>query len=377
VIPHSWRYLWRNSADPRVNRAHAVVDAAIAARPLLVRSIGEPNGPVIAYGGLPTGVLHVLDFLEQQRGGQSVRTKHHATWSELKGTARPDVDLLAVGCRAGALPPRIPAGGLLAPLRITLSVPTFSDPDTVLPRISRKARQQHIRELAARKRTLQVATDVADFDKFYDEMHRPTMAHRHGAATRSESRRTALVCLFRRGKLFFLLESGERVAGMLCRLEGTTLVIRLAGVQDGTPRAYESGTYMALYIMIIQWAAAHGITRVDLSGCEPFLSKGLFQFKRKMHPDVTLPRNHFADKRLVYRALRDRPEVRDFLVANPVLMSAGGTRLEAVYFHDEQRSARLDLRWKCSGVSGHRLVHLDEFLAGLPTAAARAPVPGG
>ncbi|MEK8146029.1 hypothetical protein NKH18_47120 [Streptomyces sp. M10(2022)] len=106
---------------------------------------------------------------------------------------------------------------------------------------------------------------------------------------------------------------------MLCRLEGRTLTLRLAGVDSGGAHAYSSGTYMAMYVLILQWAAEHGLTRVDLSGCEPFLSKGIFQFKRKIHPEVALPDNHFANKRLLLRVRRDSPEVRDFLTANPLL----------------------------------------------------------
>ncbi|SEF24649.1 hypothetical protein SAMN05421837_102803 [Amycolatopsis pretoriensis] len=369
----NWRYAWNNSADPRIVRAHSLVDAAVELRPAVVRSAGSPDAPVFAYGGLSRGVVHVLDFLEQRRGGVSARTERRSTWPELvHAEAVPDTDILAVGLPVRRIPARLPARSVLAPLRITLSVPVGRDFETVLGRISRKARQQYARELVARERTLEVASSAVDFDHFYDGMHRPTMAVRHGAAARSESRRTAWACLFRRGVLFFLCESGRRTAGMLCRLDGRTLVIRLAGVEGGGSKAYESATYLALYIMIFRWAAGHGVTRVDLSGCEPFLSKGLFQFKRKMHPEVTLPANHFGEQRLLLRVVRDRPAVRDFLVANPMLTMSSEDGFEAVYFHDEQRPARSDLRWECPGVTGKRLVHLDEFLAGR-SAVGRQP----
>ena len=160
---------------------------------------------------------------------------------------------------------------------------------------------------------------------------------------------------------------------MLCRLEGSTLVVRLAGVEAGGEEPYRSGTYMAMYVLILQWAAEQGLTRVDLSGCEPFLSKGIFQFKRKMHPEVTLPDNHFREKRLVLRVLRDTPEVRDLLTANPVLTSGTHGGLEAVYFHDPDRPARTDLRWQCPGVSSQRTLDLDEFLDGWPGPPGAAP----
>ncbi|MDT9701141.1 GNAT family N-acetyltransferase [Streptomyces sp. P17] len=374
MIPPTWRYVWNNSADPRVVRAHTLADAALAARPRVTLSRPDGAGPVLAYGGLSQGLTHVLPFLEQRRGTASQRTRRGTTWADLMhGRVAPGADILAVGMLRDRVPARLPRHSLLLPFRVTLAVPVGPDPQDVLGRLSRKARQQHARELRSHHRTLEVAAGGDDFAFFYDGMHRPTMVNRHGDAARSEDRDSALVCLFRRGVLFFLCESGRRVAGMLCRLEGRTLVVRLAGVARGDDEAYASGTYLAMYVLILQWAAEHGLTRVDLSGCEPFLSKGIFQFKRKMHPEVALPGNHFTGKRLMLRVRRDSPSVRDFLAANPVLAFGQEQGFEAVYFHDEDRPPRLDLRWNCPGVRGQRLVHFDDFLAGLPDTARQPP----
>ncbi|MFE1948809.1 GNAT family N-acetyltransferase [Streptomyces massasporeus] len=374
MIPPTWRYVWNNSADPRVVRAHTLADAVVSARPRVTLSRPDGAGPVLAYGGLPQGLTHVLPFLEQRRGTASQHVRRGTTWAELThGRAAPGADLLAVGVPRDRVPARLPRHSMLLPFRVTLAVPVGPDPQDVLGRLSRKARQQHARELRSHRRTLEVAATEDDFDSFYDGMHRPTMANRHGEAARSEDRDSALVCLFRHGVLFFLCESGRRVAGMLCRLEGRTLVVRLAGVAGGDGEAYASGTYLAMYVLILQWAAEHGLTRVDLSGCEPFLSKGIFQFKRKMHPEVALPRNHFTGKRLMLRVRRDTPSVRDFLAANPVLAFGREQGFEAVYFHDGDRPPRLDLRWNCPGVLGHRLVHFDDFLAGLPDVDRQPP----
>ncbi|MEU0992179.1 GNAT family N-acetyltransferase [Streptomyces sp. NPDC005953] len=374
MIPPTWRYVWNNSADPRVVRAHTLVDAALAVRPRVTLSRPDGAGPMLAYGGLPQGLTHVLPFMEQRRGTGSHRTLRDTTWADLiHGGAALGADILAVGMLRDRVPAQLPQQSLLLPFRVTLAVPIGPDPQDVLGRLSRKARQQHARELRSHRRTLEVAVGDDDFAFFYEDMHRPTMANRHGAAARSEDKDSALVCLFRRGVLFFLCESGHRVAGMLCRLEGRTLVVRLAGVAHGDDQAYASGTYLAMYVLILQWAAERSLTRVDLSGCEPFLSKGIFQFKRKMHPEVALPGNHFTDKRLILRVLRDSPPVRDFLAANPVFAFGQGSGFEAVYFHDEDHPPRLDLRWHCPGVRERRLVHFDNFLADLPDTAQQLP----
>ncbi|GII66115.1 hypothetical protein Skr01_62000 [Sphaerisporangium krabiense] len=362
-VPRAWRYAWHNGGGPWLLRARTLADAA--SRPRVTWSVPVGGGPVLACGGLPQALTHVLPFLEQRRGLPAERHGRRISWAELGG-AVPGADVLAVAYPRRRAPAVPPPHGVLLPFRVTLTVPLAPDPADVLRRLSRKARQQHARELVSHARTLETTTGDADFDRFYEGMHRPTMDARHGESARSEAKEDARACILRHGVLFFLRESGTRVAGMLCRVEGRTLVVRLAGVDGGGARAYRSGTYMALFILILQWAAEHGFARVDLSGGEPFLSKGTFQFKRKMHPEVGLPPNHFRDKRLLVRVLRDGAGVRDLLVANPVLALREAGGLEAVYFHDDERPPRLDLRWESPGVDRHRLVHLDPFLAGLP-----------
>lgn len=373
VISHEWRYAWNNSSDPAILRLRAWADSTASAWPWLIRSIPAGPGVVLAYGGEPRGQTYILPFLEQRRGRVARHERRRVNWAAMMNDTAtwPDADILTVGCsrrRARAAPVR---HTVLMPFQVTLVVPVDSDPSAVLGRISRKARQQHVREMRASARTLEIASSEADFDQFYDGMHQPTMSLRHGSRARSEPRESARICLFRQGVLFFLCESGQRVAGMLCRPERSTLVVRLAGVADGAT-AYRSGTFMSLYILILQWAADHGFASVDLSGCEPFLDKGTYQFKRKMHPEVRLPSNHLRDKRLLLRVCRDSREVRDFLVGNPVLAFAGDGGFQAVYFHDDVRPPRSDLPWQTPGVTSRRLVHLDLFLSGLPTVGAAA-----
>ncbi|MFC9431540.1 hypothetical protein [Streptomyces sp. NPDC056987] len=296
------------------------------------------------------------------------------TWADLMHSqAAPGADILAVGMLRDRVPTRLPRHSLLLPFRVTLAVPVGPEPQDVLGRLSRKARQQHAHEVRSHNRTLEVAAGEDYFAFFYDGMHRLSLVNRHGDAARSEGRDSAPVCLFRRGVLFFLCESGRRVAGMLCWLEGGTLVVRLAGVARADDEAYASGTYSAMYVLILQWAGEHGLTRVHLSECEPFLSKGIFQFKRKMPPEVALPRNHFSGERLMLRVRRDNPFVRDFLAANPVLAFGQEQGFEAVYFHDDDRPPRLDLRWRCPRVRGQRLVHFDDFFASLPDTVRQRP----
>jgi hypothetical protein len=77
---------------------------------------------------------------------------------------------------------------------------------------------------------------------------------------------------------------------------------------------------------------------------------------------LQLAPNHLGGLRVWFHARRDTPAVRDFLVANPVLELVGDQEFGAVYFHDDQRPARLDLAHACPNSRGYRTVHLDDFL---------------
>lgn len=365
------RYRWDNSTDKWLVRARHAVDAMTTLHPRVTVSHPADGSLTIAYAGLDDGLSHVLPFLEQQRGPTVRREQWRTSWARLADMAVPEADLLAVGCPAGRDFRPSAAAVVEAPLRIGLVVRLGPDADAVTARLSRKARQQYQREQRAFARTLETSDAPEDFAFFYERMHLPTMRRRHGEATRSVPRDIAWHSLFRRGVLFFLCERGERVAGMLCRVDRGGLVLRLAGVLDGAEERYRSGTYMSLYVSILQWAVRKGLTRVDLSGAEPFLSKGIFQFKRKLHPHVAPPATHFAGKTLVLCVRRDTPAVRDFLVANPVLTRADDG-LRALYFHDPERPARLDLRWETDGVTSCDRVDLNTFLKGLACVVSRA-----
>ncbi|WP_189866923.1 GNAT family N-acetyltransferase [Streptomyces poonensis] len=355
-------YRWRNGDGRIVLGAHRAVDALHGTRPTGLVSHTAEGELTIGCRGPAESVGLTLPFLEERRephAGPAVRR----TTGAAALTATPDLLVLAcTAAKARRLPSR---QALLLPLRLSLQVPVGGG-TAPLERVSAKDRGHYRRQRTRRTWTLERATGTADFDFFYDRMHQPTMAHRHGAAARSEPRGSAYSCIFRGGALLFLRDSGTRVAGMLCKWErsGRKLVIRLAGVLDGDTTHYRSGVSMALYIEVLDWAARHGADTVDLGGCEPFLSKGTFQFKRKIHPEVSLPANHWGGQRIWLRARRDSEPLRDFLVSNPPVAVDGRGTLRPVYFHDHDRPPRTGLRWRTPGLAEPRFVDLDQFLAG-------------
>jgi hypothetical protein len=363
-----WRYAWHNSESRLIVTLHSWSDALAGLRPRVVTSWSTQDALTLTYAGLSDGLVHTLPYLElcRTRLGQpetdrrSYRIGRNTLFA---GRTVAEADILAVGC-AWRAAVRLPTHrSLVLPMRCHLVVRTSDSPGTPAWSISRKARQQFARERRRRGWTLEVAERPEDFDFFYHEMHIPTMLNRHGEFARSLSERSARRNLFGHGVLFFLVEDGRRVSGMLCRHDrGHRLTLRMAGTLDGGRDMYRSGTSTAMYLMILEWARNHGVVDVDLSGFEPFLSKGIFQFKRKMHPRVVVPANHFRNKSVWLRVNRDTSTVRDFLVDNPPLVLNGDRTLTAIYFYDRDRPAREDLRWQTAGISGSRLVDLDSFL---------------
>ncbi|GHH06023.1 hypothetical protein Srubr_05970 [Streptomyces rubradiris] len=200
----------------------------------------------------------------------------------------------------------------------------------------------------------------------YDRMHVPTMAARHGGWVRSERRDVAEHALFRRGMPFFLRRADERIAGVLCRLEGDVLVIRLAGVLEGDPGHYRDGAQLVLYHLVMRWATEEGIAHAELSGSRPFISEGLYAFKRKFRPRIVVPRTHFARKHPVLIPRQDTLEVRNFLYDHPAITIDPAGELHVTYLYDRDRPPRMDLPWDCSGITGAHELHLDDLLAGLP-----------
>lgn len=332
-----------------------------------VISTGARTGPSIAYLGLPAGQTNILQLLEHQRDPSAPAHRRRATvrWRDLRSGHWPDADLVVVGAERSRIVSLPPVCALVAPFRVHLVVDVGTGPDAVSGNISRRERWEFRRNRAQHDWRLEHTSDPEALEFFYHRMHLPTMRARHGERSRSESIVAAREAILRYGCLFFVQEGGRRVAGALCQVStnGHTITTRLLGVLDGEDEHYRSGAFKAVYHLLLDWAARHGAAEVDFFGTEALVSKGIFQWKRKFHPRVVLPPNHFATKQILLRVQHDTPAVRDFLVANPLLTSVG-PHLQPVYFTDATRPARTEISAACPGLPDPVVLDLDEFLTG-------------
>jgi hypothetical protein len=380
TYPHepSWRapldrlrYHWNNTAHPAVVAAHRHADRLRPATPAARSMTGGP-GVTLAYAGLPIGHLNVLRLLERRRealgSGPATVEPVATSWSELRRGRFPDADIVLVGAEADRVAQLPRERAFVAPFRVHLVVDTDTDADTIRSRISKRERWEFSRNSRRHDWTLVEDSTLAALGLFYSRMHLPTMRARHREQSRSEPLHVARDCILRHGRLFQLLQDGRPVAGVLCHQSDGTLTTRLLGVLDCDDAHYDSGAFKAVYHLLLQWAATQpAVRRVDFFGTEAFLSKGIFQWKRKFDPHVVLPPNHFRTKRLYLSIRRDTAEVRELLVANPFLRMTGPGGLQPVYPFDAGRPARTDVSAKARSLAEPVLVDLDELLGASPS----------
>lgn len=372
-------YRWRNSARPMIAAAHAACDTAPWRR--IPAAHSDVGGMSILYAGLPEGLRYTLDFTEQRRQRDTDDAPARRTFRITSGSV-PDLaedtgaDVVVVGTsrRRARRSPR--HRSLVIPLRVHFVVDCELGADQALARISKGVRRDVRQQSRKHDWHFSIERDVATFDHFYDQMYLPTMRARYGSRARTEGKASAYECLYRSGVLFMLTEAGRPVAGHLCHWEPKTRVLtsRLLGVLGGGEDQYSAGVVKVLYHLMIEWATNNQVRALDLQGTEPFLSKGTYQMKRRFGSRVVVPSNHFGGKRLWLQVRHDTPTVRDFLVANPVVVENDHGTLDIVFFFDRNRPARDDLQWDSPGIDQMRRVDLDEFLSTSP-AAARRTVP--
>jgi hypothetical protein len=331
------------------------------------------TGPVsFSYLGIEAGLIYVVPFVRNGLIREDLKVTRQGKVAVEDAAAflaecQSDLCILAAD-RETVLELYDPAEHVLMPFRIHQIVHASRGWEEVTRRMSARELKRY-QKLAARNAfAYRISHEDADFFRFYETMHRPTMQKRHGELARSVEINTAYETLFKKGLLFQVTQDGVPVSGSVSQIDAgkNWLNTRLIGVLNGDEKYLDNGAQNFTYHAILHWACnVGGIDVVDFGGCEPFLTKGTFQHKKRFATEAILPPNQFHDVRMLLRANGRSPAVRDYLIDNPVMIVDENDNLGAGYFHDEERPPRLDIPYQCPGLDYHRLCSLSEpVLAG-------------
>ena len=378
------RYEWNNSASSLVRQVRSQIDKAIQTFDITESRIGNT---VLAYAGLDLGRAYCLDFIEaaiaSAEGGKSVAIERRTVGTLparpsllarvpeqtdvlRSGVARavPSADLILLGLTSAM------AGNLdsaprtfVSPMRVHFLLDVTVSPESALAHASKNLLRDVRYGMRDAEWKLGVDNSTEWFDEFFDEMYLPTMRARHHERARVEGRLSAYQNIFKSGIPFYLSRNDEKVAGHFCHLSRRTgtLTSRLLGVRDGSQNHYNDDIVKIMYVEMTKWACANNVVRLfDLQGSEGFLSKPTYQMKRRLGGKVSLPPNHFSDKRLAVTVVRDTPAIRKFLSANPSLQMHGPV-LRPTFYADAENKTPQRFSRPGRGTSPATTVDMDRF----------------
>jgi len=254
-------------------------------------------------------------------------------------------------------------GDVLGLSRIHQNVDVSTGWSAVLDEFSNRENKRHA-QLVEQGFSFDVSLEDKDFFSFYHSMHTPTMNARYGPFARSVQEQVAYLDLFKRGMLFRVHLNGKWVAGSVSQLDKPkrTLNARLIGVDGGAAIFRRNGAQNFVYHAILEWASNQPlIDRVDFQGCEPFLSKGTFQYKKRFGARAVIPDNVFGQSRLLIRVPALCASSRQFLINNPLIGLDAQGQLQAQYFFDADHGIRSDIPFASKGIHSQVSHNLDRW----------------
>ncbi|WP_028624141.1 hypothetical protein [Pseudomonas sp. Ant30-3] len=319
----------------------------------------------LVYVGLEEGLVYIAPFVAQCFFEHSISEREGILeWSELDDfIAHQQTEICLLLAPKELVRHCHRSGDILGVSRIHQKVDVSSGWEHTIRQLSNRENKRRV-QLIGQGFDFDVSHDEGDFLVFYRSMHVPTMQTRYGCHARSVPEEKAYLDLFKRGVLFRISLKGEWVAGSVSQIDGATRTLnaRLIGVKNGATIYRSNGAQNYVYHSILEWASGQpSIDCVDFQGCEPFLSKGTFQYKKRFGAMAVIPENAFGAWRLLIRAKMESSSVRQFLINNPLIGVDGAGHLQAQYFFDSQHKARLDIPCASKGIASEILHNLDQW----------------
>ncbi|MGW8464720.1 hypothetical protein [Pseudomonas sp. CLCA07] len=319
----------------------------------------------LVYVGVAEGLLYIAAFVDHCFFEfSSVEREGTLEWSQLELFIKKNqANMCLLMAPDEVIQQYQQPGDILGVSRIHQKVDVFAGWEHVLCQISHRESKRRIHAIE-QGFDFDVSLEDEDFFAFYRSMHVPTMSARYGVFARSVPEQAAYLDLFKRGVLFRVLLNGEWVAGSVCQIDKSARVLnaRLIGVKGGTAVCRENGAQNFVYHAILEWASNYPlIDTVDFQGCEPFLSKGTFQYKKRFGAQAFIPDNAFGRWRTLIRATTLCASTRQFLINNPLIGLDAEGRLQAQYFYDANHKIRSDIPFVSKGINSHVSLDLDQW----------------
>ncbi|MHC8390222.1 hypothetical protein ACYZTM_19795 [Pseudomonas sp. MDT2-39-1] len=319
----------------------------------------------LVYVGVSEGLIYIAPFVDQCFFEHStVEQEGTLEWKQLEeflNQNQPDTSLLMAPLEVIRQCQR--PGDIVGLSRLHQKVDVSSDWEHVQRELSHRENNRRVQSVG-QGFGFDVSLRDEDFFTFYRSMHVPTMSARYGRLARSVPEQSAYLELFKQGVLFRVCLKDDWVAGSVSQVDESTRTLnaRLIGVKDGASIYRVNGAQNFVYHAILEWASHQSnIDCVDFQGCEPFLSKGTFQYKKRFGAKAVIPDNAFGQWRLLIRAHKLCASARQFLINNPLVGLDAEGRLQAQYFFDADHEIRSDIPFASKGISSQVNHNLDQW----------------
>ncbi|QOY35111.1 hypothetical protein AWH56_020785 [Anaerobacillus isosaccharinicus] len=317
-----------------------------------------------SYCGIQDGLTYIQPFIQNQLLDSNITVKRRyiiQTFELTTYLAENKDDLIVISTNKEQVYKHFPEDCFIMPFRIHQIVDTSKGIEKVLSSMSKREVKRHSKQKEKYKLDFYTTNEDKHFFDFYNRMHKPTMKSRYDGLARSVEINKAYEEIFKKGLLFIITENGVPVSGSVSQIdeENKVLNARLIGVLNGDDRYRYIGAQNHVYHSILEWACRdHRIDQVDFQGCEPFLTKGTFQYKKRFATEAILPPNHLNDKRLLVKANFNKQGIKDFLFNNPVMLVDKDDKLGVGYFYDV-REPRLDIPYHSPGFLFERMIRME------------------
>jgi hypothetical protein len=319
----------------------------------------------LTYVGVAEGLLYIAPFVDQCFFKHSfVEQEGVLEWEQLEFFLKQNqVDMSLLMASLAVVQRCQQSGDIVGLSRIHQKVDVSAGWEYVLGEISHRESKRRTQSIKQGFK-FDVSTEDEDFFSFYRSMHVPTMSARYGAFARSVQEQSAYRDLFKQGVLFRIHLNEEWVAGSVSQIDWAARILnaRLIGMKDGEALYRENGAQNFVYHAILEWASNQSsIDSVDFQGCEPFLSKGTFQYKKRFGAQAIIPGNTFGLMRILIRAPTLSAAARQFLINNPFIGLDAEGELQAQYFFDSYHEIRSDIPFDSKGIRSQVSHNLDHW----------------